>query len=116
MNKISLIIGAILLTTNLQANEAVLMLSKGVITPVNNAKNSKGCFVMELIMSSLVRLARESRDFVDMESDTQLLDSALNIEESAFGIYVSNEYIVSPVVQNSPSEGEYIGLVLQHSF
>jgi len=114
MSKISLIISAILLITNLQAKEGVSMLSESVIAPVANAKKSEGGFVMELIVSSLVRLARESRDFVNM--DKQLLDSALNSEETTFSIYVSNEYVVSPIVQNSPSEGEYIGLVLQHAF
>lgn len=116
MNKIFLIISTILLITNLQAKESELVFDVNSITPVNNTADSKGAFVLELIMSSLVKFACESRSFVDMELDKELLNSTLKMENLAFGIYVTNEYMLSPVVQNSPSEGEYVGFVLQYSF
>ncbi|MDD2951148.1 MAG: hypothetical protein PHU29_10200 [Sulfuricurvum sp.] len=46
----------------------------------------------------------------------QLLDAASHIAGSALGAYVTDQYILSPVVQNSASEGKYIGLNLQHTF
>jgi hypothetical protein len=46
----------------------------------------------------------------------QLLDAASHIAGSALGAYVTDQYILSPVMQNSASEGKYIGLNLQHTF
>jgi hypothetical protein len=46
----------------------------------------------------------------------QLLDAASHIAGSALGAYVTDQYLLSPVVQNSASEGKYIGFNLQHTF
>lgn len=46
----------------------------------------------------------------------QLLDAASHIAGSALGAYLTDQYILSPVVQNSASEGQYIGLNIQHTF
>lgn len=46
----------------------------------------------------------------------QLLDTVSHIAGSALGAYVTDQYILSPVMQNSASEGQYIGLNIQHTF
>ena len=40
----------------------------------------------------------------------QLLDIISHVAGSALGAWVTDKYILSPVVQNSASEGKYIGL------
>ena len=46
----------------------------------------------------------------------QLLDAAVHIAGSALGAFVTDEYFLTPVIQNSASQGKYIGLNVQHSF
>jgi hypothetical protein len=40
----------------------------------------------------------------------QALDAAYHVAGSALGAYVTDEYILEPVIQNSASEGRYIGI------
>ncbi|MGA9046154.1 hypothetical protein [Sulfuricurvum sp.] len=46
----------------------------------------------------------------------QLLDVAYHVTGSALGAFVTDQYLLSPVIQNSSSEGKYIGVTLQHTF
>ncbi|MCI4406660.1 MAG: hypothetical protein JHC35_05140 [Sulfuricurvum sp.] len=46
----------------------------------------------------------------------QLLDAASHIAGSALGAYVADEFLLTPVIQNSPTEGNYVGVSLQRSF
>ncbi len=46
----------------------------------------------------------------------QFLDAASHVAGSALGAYITDQYILSPVIQNSASEGKYIGLNIQHTF
>jgi hypothetical protein len=46
----------------------------------------------------------------------QALDTISHIAGSALGAFVTDQYILSPVVNNSTAEGKYVGLALQHSF
>ncbi len=46
----------------------------------------------------------------------QLLDIASHVAGSAIGAFVTDQYILSPVINNSTAEGKYVGLALQHSF
>lgn len=47
----------------------------------------------------------------------QLLDLGVHILGSAFGAYLTDEYILAPVVaENSKTEGKYIGFTMSHSF
>jgi len=46
----------------------------------------------------------------------QLLDVAAHVAGSAVGAYVTDEFILSPVVQNSSVEGKYVGLSLTRTF
>jgi hypothetical protein len=42
----------------------------------------------------------------------QAIDAASHIAGSALGAYVTDKYILEPVIKNSPSEGRYIGINL----
>lgn len=46
----------------------------------------------------------------------QLIDIASHVAGSAVGAFVTDQYILSPVLQNSASEGKYLGMSLQHTF
>ena len=46
----------------------------------------------------------------------QALDAVSHIIGSALGAFVTDQYILSPVLNNSASEGKYVGLALQYSF
>lgn len=68
-------------------------------------------------VSSIAIIAEQSIEYA-MNGDArgQLLDAASHIAGSALGAYVTDQYLLSPVVQNSASEGKYVGLALQHRF
>jgi len=68
-------------------------------------------------VSSIAMIVFESVTIaVRGDAKGQLLDIASHITGSAFGAFVSDGYILSPIVHNSPVEGKYVGLALQHSF
>lgn len=46
----------------------------------------------------------------------QLLDTAAHIAGAALGAWVTDQYILSPVIMESASEGKYIGLNVRHAF
>lgn len=46
----------------------------------------------------------------------QLLDAVSHIAGSALGAYITDQYILTPVIKDSAIEGKYIGLVMQRSF
>lgn len=46
----------------------------------------------------------------------QLLDTAAHIAGSALGAYVTDEYLLTPIIKDSSSEGKYVGLALQRTF
>lgn len=68
-------------------------------------------------VSSLSIIAFESVT-VALRGDAkgQLLDVASHIVGSAFGAFVTDTFILSPVVENSTSEGKFIGLRAGVSF
>jgi len=68
-------------------------------------------------LSSAVIIAFESVT-VALNGDVrgQLLDVASHVTGSALGAFVTDQYLLSPVIQDSASEGKYIGLTLQHTF
>jgi hypothetical protein len=46
----------------------------------------------------------------------QLLDVASHVTGSALGAFVTDRYFLSPVIQDSASEGKFFGLTFQHTF
>ena len=46
----------------------------------------------------------------------QILDAVCHVAGSALGAYITDKYILSPVIKDTALEGKYIGLVVQRSF
>ncbi|MCX6072757.1 MAG: hypothetical protein NTY39_00350 [Campylobacterales bacterium] len=46
----------------------------------------------------------------------QLMDTVSHIAGSALGAYVTDQFILAPVVSDSKAQGTFVGLNLQHSF
>ena len=53
---------------------------------------------------------------VDGNAKGQLLDLASHTLGSAFGAWLTDEYILSPIVTESKTEGKYLGLAMNYSF
>jgi len=68
-------------------------------------------------ISSVVMIAFESVT-VALRGDLngQLLDVASHVAGSAFGAFVTDKFILSPVIENSASEGKFIGVRAGVSF
>jgi hypothetical protein len=67
--------------------------------------------------STIIGIAMQVVDYAEYKDiQGQLTDAAWHIVGSAIGAYTTDKFILSPVVENSPSEGKYVGLTLQSSF
>jgi len=53
---------------------------------------------------------------VDGDTSGQLLDLASHTLGSALGAWITDDYILSPVITNSKTEGRYAGLAMNYSF
>lgn len=68
-------------------------------------------------ISSAVALVDQTIQYAEYgRARGQLLDAAAHIAGSALGAWVTDKYILSPVIIDSASEGKYIGLNVQHTF
>lgn len=68
-------------------------------------------------ISSAVGLLDQTIQYAESgRASGQLLDAAAHIAGSAFGAWLTDKYILSPVIIDSASEGKYIGLNVRHSF
>lgn len=78
-------------------------------------RSERGMLGFEI--SSAAIIAEQTIEYaVNGDARGQLLDIAAHIAGSALGAWVTDQYILSPVIQNSASEGQYIGMSLHHSF
>lgn len=78
-------------------------------------RSERGMLGFEI--SSVAIIAEQSVEFAfHGNAKGQMLDAAYHIAGSALGAYVTDQYILAPVIQDSASEGKYIGLALRHSF
>jgi len=67
--------------------------------------------------STIIGIAMQIIDYQQYkDARGQLTDAVWHIAGSAIGAYLTDAFILSPVVESSPTEGEYVGLVLHHSF
>ncbi|MGZ5208967.1 MAG: hypothetical protein ACXWB0_08110 [Sulfuricurvum sp.] len=68
-------------------------------------------------ISSIAMIAAESVTVATGgDLNGQLLDVASHMVGSAFGAFVTDKFILSPVIENSASEGKFIGLRAGLSF
>ena len=68
-------------------------------------------------ISSIVIIAEQSVEYaINGNARGQLLDVAAHVAGSALGSFITDKYILVPVIKDSDSDGKYIGLNLYHSF
>jgi hypothetical protein len=68
-------------------------------------------------VSTMAVLVQQSIEYgKDGNARGQLLDAASHIVGSALGAYITDEYILLPVVKDSQNDGKYVGLSVQHNF
>jgi len=129
MKKIFLVISIMLLTTQLEADNSFnsemshflggAVLAGGITAVVDSYypeyRDNRGMLGFE-ISSAAVIVQQSIECAVYGNASGQLLDAAVHIVGSALGAFVTDQYILSPVVSNSSTEGKYVGLTLQHFF
>ena len=68
-------------------------------------------------ISSAAILAESGVEYaIRGDAKGQALDAISHIAGSALGAFITDKYILAPVINDSPVEGKYVGLTLQHSF
>lgn len=68
-------------------------------------------------ISSIAIIAEQSVEYaINGNASGQLLDAAAHIVGSALGSFITDEYILAPVVKDSPKDGTFVGLNVHHSF
>ncbi|MDD5051818.1 MAG: hypothetical protein PHO27_03675 [Sulfuricurvum sp.] len=66
-------------------------------------------------ISSLVIAAEQGVEYLQHgDGKGQMLDAVSHIAGSALGAWITDRYILSPVIQNSTTQGKYVGLVFQY--
>lgn len=68
------------------------------------------------ISSAAIILEQTGEYIANGNARGQLLDAASHIAGSAFGAWITDQYILSPIIVESASEGKYVGFNLRHSF
>lgn len=129
MKKFFLIISGLLLITQVEANDGIssemghgiggVVMAGGIVAIVDNyyPEYSQNRAMIGFATSSLVIVAEQGIEYaLHGDAQGQMLDALWHIAGSALGAYLTDGFILSPVVKNSEREGKYLGLALQHSF
>ena len=129
MKKIFFVISIILMTTQLEANNSTAsevshvvggaVMAGGITAVVDSYypeyKDNRGMLGFEISSAAIV--VEQTIEFAfNGDAGGQLLDVASHVVGSAFGAFVTDQYILAPVISNSSAEGKYVGLTLHHSF
>lgn len=78
-------------------------------------KSERGMLGFEI--SSVAIIVEQSIEYaINGNAKGQLFDAASHILGSALGAYITDKYILLPVVKDSSTDGKYVGLSVQHSF
>ncbi len=78
-------------------------------------KEERGMLSFEL--SSAIIVVEQGVEFaLNGNAKGQLLDITAHVIGSAFGAYVTDKFILAPIISDSKIEGTFVGLNLQHSF
>ncbi len=68
------------------------------------------------ISSALIVVEQEVEYVLHGDAKGQLLDTLFHIAGSALGAYVTDRFILTPIISDSKTEGTFVGLNLHHSF
>lgn len=73
--------------------------------------------IIGFTVSSVAIIAEQGIEYaMNGNARGQLLDVVSHIAGSALGAFITDEYILLPVIKDSASEGKYIGLTFHHNF
>ncbi len=129
MKKIFLFMSAILMVTQLEADNSVgsemshfvggAVMAGGITAVVDSYypdyKENRG--MIGFWTSSAAIIVEQGIEFaLNGNAKGQALDAISHIAGSALGAFVTDQYILSPVVKDSSTARNYVGLTLQHSF
>ncbi|MDP3588229.1 MAG: hypothetical protein Q8R58_09270 [Sulfuricurvum sp.] len=129
MKKITLLIAATLMITQLEANTSVssemshfvggAVMAGGIAAVVDSYypeyKENRG--MIGFWISSAAVIAEQGVEYaLHGDAKGQALDAISHIAGSALGAFVTDQYILSPVIKDSSTTGNYVGLTLQRSF
>lgn len=129
MKKIILFIYAIMMSVQLHATETwssegshflgAALLSGGATAVVNQFDEYKQDRKMiGFGISTIYGIVDQSIQYIENgNAGGQLLDLGAHILGSAVGAWLTDEYILSPVViDNSKTEGKYVGVTMNYTF
>jgi hypothetical protein len=129
MKKITLLIAATLMITHLEANTSVssemshfvggAVMAGGIAAVVDSYypdyKENRG--MIGFWISSAAVIVEQGVEYaLHGDAKGQALDAISHIAGSALGAFVTDQYILSPVIKDSSITGNYVGLTLQRSF
>lgn len=129
MKKITLLIAATLMMTQLEANTSVssemshfvggAVMAGGISAIVDSYypeyKENRG--MIGFWTSSAAIIVEQGVEYsLHGDAKGQALDAISHIAGSALGAFVTDQYILSPVIKDSSTTGNYVGLTLQRSF
>jgi hypothetical protein len=68
-------------------------------------------------VSSVYIIIEQSFEYAENgKASAQLLDTAFHIAGSALGSFITDKYILLPIIKDSEKEGRTVGLAVQHNF
>lgn len=129
MKKITLLIATTLMITQLEANTSVssemshfvggAVMAGGITAVVDSYypdyKENRG--MIGFWISSAAVIAEQGVEYaLHGDAKGQALDAISHMAGSALGAFVTDQYILSPVIKDSSTTGNYVGLTLQRSF
>ncbi|QOP40900.1 hypothetical protein [Sulfurimonas marina] len=129
MKKILIFISSFLLITQLKATDSFnsefshavggVVTAGGIVAVVDGfyPEYREDRAMIGFVGSSIIVVIQQAIDYAEYRNAKgQLLDAGWHIVGSALGAYVTDQYILSPVVKESSTEGKYVGFLFQHSF
>jgi len=129
MKKITLLIATTFMITHLEANTSVssemshfvggAVMAGGIAAVVDSYypdyKENRG--MIGFWISSAAVIVEQGVEYaLHGDAKGQALDAISHIAGSALGAFVTDQYILSPVIKDSSITGNYVGLTLQRSF
>ena len=129
MKKITLLIASTLMITQLEANDGFgsemshlvggAVMAGGITAVVDSYypeyKENRG--MIGFWASSAAIIVEQGVEYaLHGNAKGQTLDAISHIAGSVLGAFVTDQYILSPVIKDSSITGNYVGLTLQRSF
>lgn len=129
MKKITLLIATTLMITQLEANTSVssemshfvggAVMAGGIAAVVDSyyPEYKENRRMIGFWISSAAVIAEQGVEYaLHGDAKGQALDAISHMAGSALGAFVTDQYILSPVIKDSSTTGNYVGLTLQRSF